>query len=384
MDEDEYKRIYDTIDERLTPIPGSWTSPTNELLTAAQMAFHTRQIETYIPTENPDALYAHYQGNAATTLLFVLPLSTNKTLLPLHITLAALDACQQATQIKLPTLKWWLLPARRADTSRLDTVFMSYKETSRADGCLWHIDEHIDKSTNTVSTSELFLGCKGRMQIELAVQMDQGELASTYGTITPNAAWRLVWVLNKLKTSREEVLLPGFYDGLTPIEDELLEPLHGLTEPSIQPLSNLSGFRLHYVRFLTPTCTLLAIETDTRGVASHLPQSARAYIEFHLVPGQVPGVLFQTLRQYLEKQGFADVTVRLLDSYAASYSQPNEPFVQAVRKAFAPSSLLPMSDGSYAASVLNMPVMFTNLAPQEQGAVIAQYIKHVAALILNW
>ena len=79
-------------------------------------------------------------------------------------------------------------------------------------------------------------GCKGQLGVELSVQTARTTLTipdtldipdapnalhvryesipPAYGTIVPDAAWRLLWALASLKDAREEILIDGFYDSL--------------------------------------------------------------------------------------------------------------------------------------------------------------------------
>ena len=71
------------------------------------------------------------------------------------------------------------------------------------------------------------LGCKGCLNFTIRVKTMTKNVHSRYAPVLPSAAWALVDLLSKLKQG-DQVLVPGFYDGLRPInakERALLETL---------------------------------------------------------------------------------------------------------------------------------------------------------------
>jgi hypothetical protein len=60
------------------------------------------------------------------------------------------------------------------------------------------------------------LGVKGLLYVELTCNTIAHDAHSSYGTILPNAAWRLVWALSTIKGQDERVMIAGFYDDVRP------------------------------------------------------------------------------------------------------------------------------------------------------------------------
>jgi acetylornithine deacetylase/succinyl-diaminopimelate desuccinylase-like protein len=162
----------------------------------------------------------------------------------------------------------------------------------------------------------------------------------------PNAAWRLLWALNSLKTAHEDILIEGFYDTLVPADDQLLEDLYTLPaslppygdQAALPPsLLRLHGFQLHYAHLLLPTCSIISIESQPSSLSqgsapAYLPQQAHAQVDFYLVPAQDPEDIFAKIQQHFQQQDFPDI---VLQQHAASYASsipPAHPFVTSMQE----------------------------------------------------
>jgi acetylornithine deacetylase/succinyl-diaminopimelate desuccinylase-like protein len=282
--------------------------------------------------------------------------------------LAALDAYQAVIGPLPVNIKWLLDGEGKKGYSLLDTIAQF-----RADGCLWHEDEPLDDET-----AVLVLGTKGLLCVEMETQTASIDLPSEHGAIVPNALWRLLWALNSLKDSREEVLIEGFYDNLIPAADDVVEVLRTMPDNAEalaqrwgvkHMLSGLQGFQLHYTHLLIPTCTVNALSGGSiplpTALSTLIPAQARARVDFHLVPDQDPHAIFAKLQSHLQTQGFDDVQVRMLYANQPASTPLTDPFVQMVRRATTSAygrepRILPMTAGSYPIAPLRqsgMPVV---------------------------
>jgi acetylornithine deacetylase/succinyl-diaminopimelate desuccinylase-like protein len=189
-------------------------------------------------------------------------------------------------------------------------------ELLRADGCIWEAGYKDPAGRPTVS-----LGCKGILYVELRVRTAAKDLHSSWGAVAPNAAWRLTRALQTLKDPRtEQVLIPGFYDRVRPLDERILaladrEPLD---IEQYRALFGIRGFlgdwdpreaRRHYL--FDPTCTICGLSSGYQGPGGKtvLPADAMAKVDFRLVPDQDPDEILRLLRQHLADQGFSDVEV---------------------------------------------------------------------------
>src|SRR5574338_150425 len=143
-----------------------------------------------------------------------------------HITarLAAIDAVL-ADQGELPcTIKFIIEGEEETASINLVDFVKTHKDLLAADACLWEFGgvDHTD-------TPMEYLGLRGICYVELSIDLLATDVHSGLGGSSfPNAAWRLVWALNSLKSSDEKILVPGFYDAVktpSPRDRELMSAL---------------------------------------------------------------------------------------------------------------------------------------------------------------
>lgn len=248
----------------------------------------------------------------------------------LATSLAALDACQQI----YGTLPVYLLIGSQkegADLS-LQQVFEQNTELAYAIACIWDASSQTGILDDTIP--HIALGCKGLLRVKLRTQTATRPVNKLYSAIVPNALERLIAAVQSIKDSHEEVHIQGFYESIEQFPDAEIEPLYTLPDASNflaqqwgvrQPRFNLRGFQQHYVHLLTPTCTLTDIQGRPR---SSLSINAQATLDFHLVPGQHPHILFTALEQHLQHHGFSDTTARVLTARLPIHIPHTHPFVQ--------------------------------------------------------
>ncbi|HEY4388591.1 MAG TPA: peptidase dimerization domain-containing protein [Ktedonobacteraceae bacterium] len=281
------------------------------------------------------------EGVTSTTLLLYYHYDRTENargLLPFLASLAVLDLYHTLGR-PLPITIKWLIDGSGSRKFFPDSGGIA---SLAADYILWHRAHQA-----TESAPSLALGVKGYLSISLSVETASAPLASSYGAVLPNAAWRLLWTLNSLKDAHEDILIEGFYDTLVPADDQLLEALYTLPaslppygdQASFSPyLLRLHGFQLHYAHLLLPTCSIITIDSQPSSLSqgntpAYLPQQAHAQVDFYLVPAQEPEDIFAKIQQHLQQYDFSDI---VLEQHAASYASSisaAHPFVTCVQEA---------------------------------------------------
>jgi len=248
------------------------------------------------------------------------------------------------TDISPITLKWVLGHKNPSyNVSQLQHGIEQQLALSQTDACLWY--EPIMAERTLQGNSDNFVlatGTKGYLSIELQVQTAHSPLHASYGAIVPNAAWRLLWALNSLKDQREEILIEGFYDTMKSLEDDAFQQLAALPDTAAaqavhwgipEMLIGLQGTQMHYAHVLTPTCTInrLGSGEDALVPSDHsIPATARAIVDFYLVPGQDPTDIFDKLKRHLHTRGFADIHVTLRYAGSPAYTPSYHSFIQQI------------------------------------------------------
>lgn len=222
----------------------------------------------------------------------------------------------------------------------LAALLDQHADKLQADGCIWESGE-----VNTKGQPYLYLGMKGVLSVELEAHGAAADLHSGWATVAPNPAWRLVWVLSRLKSATEEVLIEGFYDDVDGPTRAEIEEARRIPFPEKELLriwkipaflQDLSGGPFLLCQFYSPTCNISGFESGYvgTGVRTIIPSVARARIDLRLVPSQRPEKVLELMRRHLDEEGFGDVVIRPLGPALLPFRTPfDHPFVRAVVEA---------------------------------------------------
>jgi acetylornithine deacetylase/succinyl-diaminopimelate desuccinylase-like protein len=196
------------------------------------------------------------------------------------------------------------------------------------------------------------LGTKGLLYLELTCQGgDWGGPRSrgvhgAYSAWFASPAWKLVQALASLKEG-ERVTVEDFYNEVWPPSaadesaladlairydlNEVLEehdvarfkydlPPHDLLRQYIfQPVLNIDGINGGYTG---------------PGTKTLLPHQVTAKVDIRMVPNMDADTTVARLRRHLDRHGFADVEIKMLNNYPWSKLEPDHPLAQTVLEAY--------------------------------------------------
>jgi len=143
---------------------------------------------------------------------------------------------------------------------------------------------------------------RGICYVELSVETARTDTHSGLGgSIFPNAAWRLVWVLSTLKGPDERIRLPGHYDSVVPPSDLDRELIAALPEVAEEYKSRYGvdhflkglagGPELLLAEYFEPTCTICGLTSGYQGAGSKTVLPARASARDGLPAPQARGIV---------------------------------------------------------------------------------------------
>ncbi|MDP3061937.1 MAG: M20/M25/M40 family metallo-hydrolase [Chloroflexota bacterium] len=214
-----------------------------------------------------------------------------------------------------------------------------HKALLAADACLWE-----GGGVDWQGRPSITLGLKGILYVELECRTASRDSHSSFGTVAPNAAWRLAWALSTIKDRQERVLIPGFYADVRPPTGAELAAVDALPaeDEELKRSLDLSGFVLgvrgsawHRRHTLEPACNICGMESGYTGPGAKtvLPSLARAKVDFRLVPDQRPQDILVKLKAHLAVQGFEDIQVKARDANEMpARTAMDSPFVGLVRE----------------------------------------------------
>ncbi|HEY0071510.1 MAG TPA: M20/M25/M40 family metallo-hydrolase [Chloroflexia bacterium] len=283
--------------------------------------------------------------------------------------LDTLDAIR-AMRGELPVRVVWLLEGEEEIGSpNLEKFVLAHQAELRADGCIWEFGTHTWEGRPVVH-----LGLKGMLSIELTAHNGVRDLHSGSASYVESAVWRLVWALNKIQTADHKIHIPGFYEAVTVptrAQEALIEKLPDETAQDIENwgidgfLGGMTGHQVHHASAFHPTANIQGIQAGYNGPGSKtiLPNEARAKMDLRLVPDQDPEEVLQSLRAYLQAEGFGDIQVERIPDEGDLFpaiSDPSAPFIQKVVQACRDVAgtepvVVPSNAGSGPMSVFTMP-----------------------------
>ena len=253
----------------------------------------------------------------------------------------------------------------------------TYKDLFKADACIWEFGGK-DKENRL----NMVAGIKGMAYMELTAVGADIDMHSSNGAYVDNAAWRLIQALATMKNQQNDILVEGFFDGITeptsiereavqamPFDGDALSELYGLKRPLI---TEAKGVDPREAMVFQPTMTICGLESGYTGEGTKtvLPKRAMAKLDCRLVPGQDPDHVLACVQKHLLKHGFDDIQVDLLNGQKAYRSDFNHPFVAHVVKTAEEvyqkeSILAPNSAGTGPMYIfgehLNLPIISTGI-----------------------
>ena len=205
------------------------------------------------------------------------------TILNAYAALAATGAAPTAN------LKFFFDGEEEIGSVSLREIIELHRELLRAD--LWLI---LDGPCHPSGKKVVAFGVRGDVNMNLTVFGPKRPLHSgNYGNWAPNPSQLLVNLLASMKDDAGRVLIPGFYDDVTPltdaeqravaaippVEEELKREL-GLARPEVTGRTLFAGFTL-------PTLSINGIQGANVGAqaANVIPTVARAVLDLRLVLG---------------------------------------------------------------------------------------------------
>jgi len=273
--------------------------------------------------------------------------------------LAAIDAAREVYG-ELPCgVKFIIEGEEEISSPSLEAVVSDNRRDLAADLCLWEFGE-VDGD----GLSMQYLGFRGLLYVELSLRALARDCHSgIWGTLMPNAAWRLNWALSSLKGADEAIRIPGFYDRVIPPSEGDLRLMGALPIISDADRSAMGakGFVLPYSSpeefytnaVLSPSCTICGFEAGYHGEGQKtiIPAAAAAKVDFRLVPDQTPEEILEKLEAHLLRGGFGDVQVKCLGKIYPARTPVDDPYVRMVaesaREVYGRSQrVYPMSGGS--------------------------------------
>ncbi|MBI5691119.1 MAG: M20/M25/M40 family metallo-hydrolase [Verrucomicrobia bacterium] len=207
----------------------------------------------------------------------------------------------------------------------LREIIAAHREALRAD--LWIV---LDGPCHPSGRKVVVFGTRGDVNLHLTVFGPKRPLHSgNYGNWAPNPSQRLVHLLASMKDEAGRVLIPGFYDDVTPltegerralaaipsVEDDLRRDL-GLAQAEVPGRTLFEGFTL-------PSLNINGIQGANVGAqaANVIPTVARAVLDLRLVAGNDTQRQVAKVVAFIKSQGWHVLERDPTDEERARYAK---------------------------------------------------------------
>lgn len=180
-----------------------------------------------------------------------------------------------------------------------------------------------DTLWDSATTPTIIYGLRGLLGAEIQLTTTEQDVHSgIVGGLAVNPANQLAAIISSMTDGRTgRVLIPGFYDGVTPVPKEEIDQLaEGFSVAEFQRTHGL-----HVVAETDARAAARAIMTEPsldvhsiasghivdQGIQTVIPNSAVAQLSARLVPGQTPEAVFAALQAHVAAQNsLARVTLK--------------------------------------------------------------------------
>lgn len=278
-------------------------------------------------------------------------------------------------------VKFFIEGEEEIGSPNLAAFARAHRDWLSADGLILQ-----DGTVHADGRTELNLGMKGLVYLELRVRTHRSDLHSGKAPVVENAAWRLVHALASLQGPDGRVRVEGFYDGVIPpseIDRDILRRFGPTEETVLAEVGldrfppRLEGRNVLETLYFEPVMTVCGIQAGYTGPGQKtvVPAAAVAKIDIRIVPGQDPHALVEACRRHLEREGFSDVEVVPLSvgqrasrtSYSATVAQSMH---KAIRAEFGRDPIIKPSvessgPGDVFSDILSLPWALTRFGPAE-------------------
>lgn len=245
-----------------------------------------------------------------------------------------------ATQGPLPLkIKWVIEGEEEIGSPNLEAFAQEHAELLRADGCLWEFGGKNEREQFTLT-----LGVKGIAYFELRLREMEVDAHSAYAAFLPNAPWRLLWALSTLRAPDGRITVDDYWPHVVPpsaadlalvdalpFEAEKIKTNFGVRNWLLGMDDRMASRALRFA----PTLTICGLEAGYTGAGTKtvLPKEARVKLDFRLVPDLTPDLVYDLLRQHLDRRGFGDIEIVRLSAEHAARTSPTAAIVQAAVRA---------------------------------------------------
>src|SRR5262249_55876943 len=190
---------------------------------------------------------------------------------------------------------------------------------------------------------EIVFGVRGVLSVELRVSGAKADLHSgNWGSIAPNAAWKLVHLLGTMLNENNEITIDGFSDDVRPLTPLMAETIARIPLDQQAALATIGIETLpppvgvgYFERIVSrPTLTINGLTSGYQGPRSKtvLPSRASAKLDMRLVADQRADDVYEKFVRHVKRHA-PDVEIVRQGSMEPSATPLDHPLADVIRRA---------------------------------------------------
>ena len=238
---------------------------------------------------------------------------------------------------KLPlNVKFIIEGEEEVGSPHLPDFIRNYPELIEGDFCIWESGHR-----NASHQQQVWLGVKGILYLNLEIKASNRDIHSSWGGVIENPAWNLTWALNSLKNKEQKILIKGFYDNVLEPSEKEIELLKNIPFNEKLYKNNFgiksftgSGIKLKSDYYFTPTLNIDGLDSGYKGMGAKtiIPSTAKAKIDFRLVPNQNPNEILQKFEEHLRVHGFHQINITSFHGYPPARTSIASPYLKIISR----------------------------------------------------
>jgi len=248
--------------------------------------------------------------------------------------------CLKEIGVELPiNLKFFFEGEEEIGSPSIEGYLSQHKDALKADYTIL-----CDRGIHESGRPQMYLGNKGNMAVELKIKGAKRDVHSGQAPLIPNSAWQLTWLLNQLKNSQEEILIPGYYDDVLEPDEEDLKLLEGIPFDIEEYCETYGikeilpkGEKINVLSKLLfqPTATINGLKSGYQGEGNKtiIPSEASVKLDFRLVKNQDPSKSAKAIKEFLKEKGPENLDIHIGNPRNPSKVSGQADIVQVAAKA---------------------------------------------------
>lgn len=197
-----------------------------------------------------------------------------------------------------------------------------------------------DRGVHESGRPQMYLGCKGLMRMEINCHRAKRDVHSGQAPLIPNAAWDLIRLLNSMVDENNQVIIPGYTEGIIPPrESELaliktipMDAKDYMEEYQIDRVNSSPTDSNSMVETLLyrPTCNISGFKSGWIGERAKtiVPCEAMVKMDWRLIEGLTPESAAEKVMSFIEASPYGDFDVTLGHGVMPYKVSPEDEFVK--------------------------------------------------------